>query len=389
MEDRSRNPLKTGPDTVISAESTLPEQKNEEGGAGEQKTGKPKAGTARILIAVCAVCAAGFLYWWNQPAQRLDRALKKADSLMQEESYEAAAARYTEAAEIDPENIPAQEGILEALTGQADALARETDIPARAQACGLYSQILLQCRSMKDGSYEDTDRLDQVRTQTQEKLDTLRAQIAAEYDQVETVTQTDDRSGKTVLPDGTERPYTWHYDLVQISDEYYPYRDALNETLARERDAFFADTEGTLSGAAAGGPAEGEYRDYVGVSGIYSGQGLLNIRMAEVRILGGTRVNIYRGRTYRLSDASPVTLADLVDRTDSGLRRLVKRRVRDWLSTEGYRDVSRSAIEEYAEETDPGDFKFSLRDDGTICLVIDQEVPFFATGTEILEIPLE
>ena len=389
MEDRSREALKKGPDSTTSAGGALPEQKNEGSGAEGQKTGKPKAGTVRILIAVCVVCAAGFLYWWNQPAQRLDRALKKADSLMQEESYEAAAARYTEAATIEPENTRAQEGLLEALTGQADALARETDIPDRAQACDLYSRILLQCRSMKDGSYEDPDHLDQVRTQTREKLDQLRAQIAEEYDRVETVTQTDDRSGKAVLPDGTEKPYTWHYDLVQISDEYYPYRDALNEVLARERDAFFADTEGTLAGAAAGGSAEGDYRDYVGVSGIYSGQGLLNIRMAEVRVLGRTRVNIYRGRTYRLSDASQVTLADLVDRTDSGLRRLVKRRVRDWLSTEGYRDISRSAIEEYAEETDPGDFKFSLRDDGTVCVVIDQEVPFFATGTEILEIPLE
>ncbi|MBQ2641472.1 MAG: hypothetical protein IJG15_05705 [Lachnospiraceae bacterium] len=389
MEDRTRQPLETGPDTMTSAGAELAEQNKEGSGAQGHKAGKPKAGTVRFLIALCVVCAAGFLYWWNQPVQRLDRALKKADNLMQEESYEAAAASYAEAAEIDPENTRAQEGLLDALTGQADALAQETDIPARAQACGLYSQILVRCRTMKDGAYEDPDQLERIRTQTQEKLDQLRVQMAAEYDHVETVTQTDDRSGKAVLPDGTDKPYTWYYDLVQISDEYYPYRDALNETLARGRDAFFADTEGTLSGAAAGGPAEGEYRDYVGVSGIYSGQGLLNIRMAEVRILGRTRVNIYRGRTYRLSDAAPVTLADLVDRTDSGLRRLVKRRVRDWLSTEGYTDISRSAIEEYAEETDPEDFKFCLRDDGTICLVIDQEAPFFATGTEILEIPLE
>ncbi|MBQ8985624.1 MAG: hypothetical protein IJ100_00015, partial [Lachnospiraceae bacterium] len=56
---------------------------------------------------------------------------------------------------------------------------------------------------------------------------------------------------------------------------------------------------------------------------------------------------------------------------------------------EGYRNIPRSALEDYVQDTPPEEFKFCFRDDGKLCLVIDQTIPFFAAGTEILEIPLE
>ena len=373
----------------------MEEKKNNAAASGGQKKG---TGNWKKIVIIClALVLAAAAYGWysyNLPAKRLERALKKADALMEEHNYEAASSAYEKSQDINGVSPQALQGqILAELYRTDEMAAKASDIPSRAQVCDQYAQIMQLCDDAMAAVQDTSDeRFTQPRTDAEQKRTSLQKGIAAEYEKVDCVVETEDRSGSVRLPDGSDIPYTQYFDLAKVQDEYYPYSEIIDAALKQDMDEYFADPANDISAAVktVGAAAkDAVYRDYVGVSGIYSGQGLLNIRMAEVRVLGRTRVNIYRGRTYRLSDASQVTLADLVDRTDSGLRRLVKRRVRDWLSTEGYRDISRSAIEEYAEETDPGDFKFSLRDDGTVCVVIDQEVPFFATGTEILEIPLE
>ena len=375
--------------TEIKNSPAEPAASVEEPGSGTRGgTGGRRGHKAVLLAAVLiAACAAGYGYYYNLPAQRLDRAMQAADTLMEQAQYEQAVEKYTEASGIDPENEEAREGALLALKGQADALAGSREIADRAGACALYREI--RDRGSDIRTEDNAERIDALLEESDEKLENLEQGIAAEYESVETITTTDDRSGKVIRPDGSETPYTWHYDLVQIEDPWYPYADEINAILARERDNFFARSDSTPPQTAAAGTADGEYRDYVGVAGIYSGEGMLSIRMAEVRVQGTSRVNYYRGVTLRLSDAEPVSLADLTGKTESGVRRLVRRSIAGWVEDEGYRDISQSVIEDYAEETDLDAFKYCIREDGKACLLIDQEVPFFRTATEILEIPLE
>lgn len=358
------------------------------GTPAEEGAKKPRRrGLLWIVLLLCAACAAGYGYYYNLPAQKLERAMQAADELLEQARFKEAADKYLDAIEIDPDNAAAREGFVDSLTGEADSLAAQEDIPVRAQAFELYREIIRQCEDMPaDARGEKTQALQE---ETARKLEALEKEVAGAYETIETSTDMDDRSGRIVQPDGTEKKYTWYYDLVRISDPYYPYAEAINTVLEQERDSFFARTESFPSDAAEAGTGEDESRDYVGVAGVYSGEGLLCIRMAEVRAQGNSRANYYRGVTFRLSDAGVVTLSDLTGRTDSGVRRLVKRRLRDWLDQEGWQNISRSLIEKYVEDTPPDEFKYCIRDDGKLCLVVDQEAPFFTAGTEILEIPLE
>ena len=104
---------------------------------------------------------------------------------------------------------------------------------------------------------------------------------------------------------------------------------------------------------------------------------------------GNTHSNDFRGQTFRLSDAQRLTLLDLTDRTKSSLRRMVRRRIWAFLEEGGYRNISKADVRDYVESTDPEDYKFCIMEDGTICLIIDQEMSFFSAEDEILEIPLE
>ena len=155
-------------------------------------------------------------------------------------------------------------------------------------------------------------------------------------------------------------------------------------------DAFFNSESNDPSAALVkAADRQGDWQDYVGAAGIYSDQGLLSIRMAEVRVHGNTQSNYFRGQTFRLSDAQRLTLPDLTDRTESSLRRMVRRRIWAFLEEEGYRNIPKSDVRDYVEGTDPENYKFSVREDGEICLIIDQEISFFSSADEILEIPLE
>ena len=111
--------------------------------------------------------------------------------------------------------------------------------------------------------------------------------------------------------------------------------------------------------------------------------------MAHVRNIGGTQSNDYCGRTFRLSDGGEVSLGDLTGKTDIGLRRFVRRAIWSWLQQEGYTEILKSDVEDYVEDRRADEYKFCIRDDGTLCLVIDQSVPFFADRQQTLEIPLE
>ena len=342
-----------------------------------------RAGLAAGLILLLLAAAAGGWYYYNLPAQRLQRALREADGLMEEEHYEEAAAVYAQAGEIVAEDPAARDGYIRARLLSADRLAGSEDISLRGQACALYEEVI----SLSEGAEG---------SEASRKLTALREKNAASFDAVRCETVREDRSGSVALADGSEVPYTCYYDLVQIKEDYYPYADRINEALTQQMNAFFSEEKNdpaTLIRDAAGGPeaagAQGDWRDYVGEAGIYSGQGLVSIRMAEVRIHGQARSNYYRGRTFRLSDARELTLADLTGKSGSSLRRLARHRIWAWLEDQGYREISKSDVEDYVEDTDPDAFKFCIREDGTLCLVIDQEVPFFSSEDEILEIPLE
>lgn len=401
----------------------------------------------KVLLAaavlILAGCAYGW-YYWNLPEQQLTRVLKSADELLAAKDYEGASSGFMQAMEIDGNDLRAIEGYLTARM-EAAAEAEEKagrDIPARARVCALLEEIIAFCDERAEGtddaagtdntaaagssqeaasaqstvstedtgtatavrasaedtgtatavraSAEDTGTVTAIRSSAADKLERLRKEIAEDYESVKCRTEKDDRSGHVILTDGTEIPFTWYYDLVQIDDEYYPLADQINASLQSGKEAFFAGGQTDPSAGISGsGPVEeGEYIDYVGEAGIYSGDGLLSIRMAEIRSSGKARAGFFRGKTFRLSDGKELTLADVTDRTDSGLKHLAKKKIREWFEQEGYTSVPLSEVEDYVDDTDPRNLKFYVAEDGTACLVIDQEAPFFAAAGEILEIPL-
>lgn len=345
------------------------------------------------LIVVLAAAAFGW-YSYNLPARRLERALKKADALLEQQNYEEASAAYGQAQNIDGVSPEALQGQILAEMYRADKAAGEAaDIPSRSQACGLYEHVMQLCSDALAAVQDPDDvRFTHPESEAETKRDALREGIAADYEQVKYTTETVDRSGSVRLPNGTEIPYTQYYDLVQIEDEYYPYAETINTALKQGMDEYFADPENDLSALVTGKGAaakEGAYRDYVGVQGVYSGQGLLCVRMAHVRIAGNSQTNDYCGVTFRLSDCARLSLEDIAGVTDIGLRRMVRRRIWSWIEQEGYSDIKKSDIEDYMEKVDPSEIKYCIRDDGTVCLIIDQTAPFFENRQEILQIPLD
>lgn len=349
-----------------------------------------------IVIALIVVLAAAAFGWYsyNLPARRLERALKKADALLEQQSFEEASAAYEQAQNIDGVSPEALEGQILAEMGKADKAAAEAvDIPSRSQACDLYEHVMQLCSDALAAVQNPEDaRFTQPGSEAETKRDTLQKGIAADYVQAEYTRETVDRSGSVDLPDGTKIPYSQYYDLVQIEDQYYPYAETINAALKQGMDDYFADPENDISAGITGRGAaakDGTYRDYVGVQGVYADQGLLSIRMAHVRIIGDSQTNDYCGVTFRLSDCAQLSLEDIAGVTDIGLRRMVRRRIWSWFEQEGYSDIKKSDIEDYVEEIDPSEFKYSIRDDGTVCLIIDQTAPFFEDRQEILEIPLD
>ena len=388
----------------------------------------------KVLLAaavlILAGCAYGW-YYWNLPEQQLTRVLKSADELLAANDYEGAASGFMQAMEIDGSDSRAVEGYLTARMEAAQEAEEKAgrDIPARARVCALLEEIIAFCDERAGetddaagtdntaaagssqetapaqsavsteetgtstairSSAEDTGTVTAIRSSAADKLERLRKEIAEDYESVKCRTEKDDRSGHVILTDGTEIPFSWYYDLVQIDDEYYPLADQINASLQSGKEAFFAGGQTDPSAGISGsGPVEeGEYIDYVGEAGIYSGDGLLSIRMAEIRASGKARAGFFRGKTFRLSDGKELTLADVTDRTDSGLKHLAKKKIREWFEQEGYTSVPLKEVEDYVEDTDPRNLKFYVAEDGTAFLVIDQEAPFFAAAGEILEIPL-
>ena len=360
----------------------------------------------KVLLAaavlILAGCAYGW-YYWNLPEQQLTRVLKSADELLAANDYEGAASGFMQAMEIDGSDLRAIEGYLTARMEAAEEAEEKAgrDIPARARVCALLEEIIAFCDERAGGtedaagadntaaagssqetapaqsaaSTEDTGTATAVRSSAEDKLARLRKEIAEDYESVKCRTEKDDRSGHVILTDGTEIPFSWYYDLVQIDDEYYPLADQINAALQSGKEAFFAGGQTDPSqGISGSGPVEeGEYLDYVGEAGIYSGDGLLSIRMAEIRASGKARAGFFRGKTFRLSDGKELTLADVTDRTDSGLKHLAKKKIREWFEQEGYTSVPLKEVEDYVEDTDPRNLKFYVAEDGTAFLVIDQE----------------
>ena len=424
--DRTENEkLMTGTGTPAGEDSTSDRD------ASARKTGS-SGGKWKIVLVLLAIILAGCAYgwhYWNLPEQQLKRILQESEEFLAEGDYENAASGFTRAMEIDPDNTGAVEGWLKARMAIAEEAAQAGgDIAGRARVCGLFEEIISFCDEKTDhaGSEADvsapnaggtseaaasaagekpekTEASDSagdgghlaaivgpVREEAADRLARLRREIAEDYDSVQCETVREDRSGKVVLTDGTEVPYTWYYDLVQIRDDNYPLADEINAVLEAQKDAFFSG-EQTNPSTGIGGVitrAEGDYQDYVGEAGIYSGKGILSIRMAEIRSAGLARAGFFRGKTFRLSDGKELTLADVTDRTDSGLIHLVKKKIREWFENEGYSSVSMSDVEDYIDQTAPEELKFCIREDGIVYLAVDQEMPFFTGAGEILEIPL-
>lgn len=367
-------------------------------GPEKQDSGNEKKSSGlllKIVLVLAVLILAGGAYgwyYWNLPSQRIARILEEADVFLQDGSYQEAVDGYAQALEIDGSNAAAIEGYLQARMAIADNAAKAEDIPGRAQACGLYEELIAFCdeKSGTTAAAQQPSVIDAMRAEAKEKLTRLRSEIAADYVSVNCVTKRDDRSGKVVLTDGTQIPYSWYYDLVQIDDVNYPLAEEINSRLEMEKEAFFSVEHTDPSQNISGNTAQKgtEYLDYVGLSGIYSGDGILSIGMAEIRVAGKARAGFFRGKTIRLSDGKELTLGEVTDRTDSGLRHLVKKKIRERFEQEGY-TISMSDVEDYLEETDPNDLKYYIHEDGNTYLVIDQSVPFFNTAGEILEIPLD
>lgn len=358
----------------------------------ENGKGNPRKVLLICLAAILAAAAFG-VYSYNVPSRRLARALKKADALLQEGSYEQASAAYRQAQGINGVSPEALEGQILAELRRADRLAEKaSDIPSRAEASDLYGQVIQLCGDAKAALQDPSDtRFTESEAEADTKRKTLQERIAADCTQVDYVVEKQDRSGSVQLPDGSQIPYTRYYDLVRVEDAYYPYAETINAALQQQMEAYFAEPENDIASfVKTAGPTakDAVYRDYVGVEGVYSGQGLLCVRMAHVTILGDTQTNDYCGITFRLSDCTQLTLEDAAGVTDIGLRRMVRRRIWSWVEQEGYSQIKKQDVEDYAEGIDPSEFKFCIRDDGTLCLIIDQTAPFLEDRQEILQIPL-
>lgn len=371
----------------------MEEKKSDVSAAGGQKSGKLKKYAAIILILILA--GAGYAWYsYNLPEKRLARALEEADALLEAKNYEEASAAYEQAEGINGVSPEALEGHILSELYRADGLAaKASDIPSRAQACECYGQVVRLCDEAAAALEDPSDeRFAQPRADADAKRTALQEEIAAAYDKVECYVEKEDRSGSFLIPGGNEAACTQYFDLAVVNDQYYPYADRINESLKQQKDDYFADPENDPSSLLAKAGVidkDAVCRDYVGVEGTYSGQGLLCIRMAHVRNIGGTQSNDYCGRTFRLSDGGEVSLGDLTGKTDIGLRRFVRRAIWSWLQQEGYTEILKSDVEDYVEDLRADEYKFCIRDDGTLCLVIDQSVPFFADRQQTLEIPLE
>ena len=292
---------------------------------------------------------------------------------------------------MSPQALQGQ--ILAELYRTDEMAAKASDIPSRAQVCDQYAQIMQLCDDAMAAVQDTSDeRFTQPRTDAEQKRTSLQKGIAAEYEKVDCVVETEDRSGSVRLPDGSDIPYTQYFDLAKVQDEYYPYSEIIDAALKQDMDEYFADPANDISAAVktVGAAAkDAVYRDYVGVEGFYSGRGLLCVRMAHVQVSGNSQKNDYCGMTFRLSDGAQVSLPEIAEMTDIGLRRTVRRRIWSFVEQQGYTDILKADVEDYVEKTDPADFKYCIRDDGTLCLIVDQTAPFFEGRQEILEIPLE
>ena len=373
----------------------MEEKKNNAAASGGQKKG---TGNWKKIVIIClALVLAAAAYGWytyNLPAKRLERALKKADALMEEHNYEEASAAYEKSQDINGVSPQALQGqILAELYRTDEMAAKASDIPSRAQVCDQYAQIMQLCDDAMAAVQDTSDeRFTQPRTDAEQKRTSLQKGIAAEYEKVDCVVETEDRSGSVRLPDGSDIPYTQYFDLAKVQDEYYPYSEIIDAALKQDMDEYFADPANDISAAVktVGAAAkDAVYRDYVGVEGFYSGRGLLCVRMAHVQVSGNSQKNDYCGMTFRLSDGAQVSLPEIAEMTDIGLRRTVRRRIWSFVEQQGYTDILKADVEDYVEKTDPADFKYCIRDDGTLCLIVDQTAPFFEGRQEILEIPLE
>ncbi len=361
---------------------------------GQEKEKRFNKNHVIIAVLIILVIAAYCFYSYNLPDKRLARALKDADAMMQAENYQEASAAYEAAQRINGVSPEALEGQILAELHITDAMAAEaSDIPSRSRVCGRYAFVAKLCDDAMADVQDSSDvRFTRPKAYAEQNRTAILQGIAADYEKVNCTVETQDRSGAVNLPDGSQIPYDWYYDLAKVEDEYYPCSDIIDTALKQKMDEYFADSDNDIASVveSAGGTAkDAVYRDYVGVEGFYSGNGLLCVRMAHVQIPGNTQNNDYCGMTFRLSDGAQVTLPEMVDMTDIGLRRAARRTIWSWVENQGYTDIEKSDVEDYVEDLDPAEYKFCFQDDGTLCLIVDQTAPFFAEREEILEIPLE
>ena len=371
----------------------MEEQKKEPTASGENKKGM-RLNKNHVIIGLVIILAAAAIggYIYNLPEKRLARTLKKADALMAEKQYEQASAEYEKAEGIDGSSHEAMEGHILAELYRADELAAQAvDIPDRSEVCDCYGKVMELCDAAAAQQPAD-ESFAAHRADAEAKRTQILQSIAADYQEVKYVTQKDDRSVSVSLADGKDSLFTHYYDLVQIEDEYYPYAEKINAVLRQQMDDYFADPANEQPAdmnSVVTASADTAYRDYVGLDGVYTGKGLMCVRLVHVKTAGDIQTNEYCGLTFRLSDGEQVSLDELTGVADLGLMRKVRRTVWSWIEKEGYANILKADIEDYVEDVDDDAYKYWIRDDGTVCLIVDQTMPFFSNRQEILEIPLE
>ena len=159
----------------------MEEKKNNAAASGGQKKG---TGNWKKIVIIClalVLAAAAYgLYTYNLPAKRLERALKKADALMEEHNYEAASSAYEKSQDINGVSPQALQGqILAELYRTDEMAAKASDIPSRAQVCDQYAQIMQLCDDAMAAVQDTSDeRFTQPRTDAEQKRTSLQKGIA-------------------------------------------------------------------------------------------------------------------------------------------------------------------------------------------------------------------
>lgn len=254
------------------------------------------AAIAAVVLAVCFTV----LFLFNQlPDQNVRRQIDKGNRYLESADYERAILAYQAAVEIDPQNIDAYLGLADSYRQQAgsyDEDETEKIIASYDHSSENYESAIrldqdnidpyLSLIQVYENAAECMDGIDEsAKEEYQEKAlevakraaridpsdemvksviekgaedvadqaaedenssnssEAVRAESETEksddFTSVSYEITRDDRSFQTTANDGTSVTIPVYYDLLQITDDSYPYKDEVNAYLQEKRDEFF------------------------------------------------------------------------------------------------------------------------------------------------------